>query len=398
MSPLRATIRTVAEIDAIAAISDPIIRNLRITHCYHELSTALAGRLDSGVNWCTFATWASKQAGQTIRGEDMMQALENLPHGESKTVKALRDVAEVAALMGSRLGAAEAYERIRREIFSISSLKRASDAVARGNKKVFEEIGREFARFYSICLSDESHTSEKIDEFCNGLRAGDPPDGQTYLRRAFRRYYQTLFETDPKKRAETILLANIEIGYHEQTRLQPEIKEALDAAMADSAGIRKRVMQILFPPQGTLGKVWRSVSRLFGKRTPFNETILHNAIDLLIEAARKEIRILLTDHMMTLTLPPGTRLRLGADLSAQFPVSLRELSDADLLTLLGSVDPTPNSVIDSAARDWANLPDRLHFIVDMFRCYQESRDLFSPPFSEEQVVVLMAGKVPARPL
>ena len=47
----------------------------------------------------------------------------------------------------------------------------ASDAVARGNRKVFEEIGYEFARW----LADPE------PDFLDGLRPGDPPDGQRLL-------------------------------------------------------------------------------------------------------------------------------------------------------------------------------------------------------------------------
>ena len=54
--------------DIIAASGDPSLRNLRITLCYSKLSLALAERFGRGnVNWCTFATWASKTAGRFIR-------------------------------------------------------------------------------------------------------------------------------------------------------------------------------------------------------------------------------------------------------------------------------------------------------------------------------------------
>jgi len=56
-----------AEVDRIATLGDPVLRNLQITQCYHELASALAKRTGPHANWCTFATWASKQAGQTIR-------------------------------------------------------------------------------------------------------------------------------------------------------------------------------------------------------------------------------------------------------------------------------------------------------------------------------------------
>ena len=61
----------VAEVDHVSAIASPVIRNLRITYCYSRLAAAVADRCGTGANWCTFATWASRQAGRTIRGEDL---------------------------------------------------------------------------------------------------------------------------------------------------------------------------------------------------------------------------------------------------------------------------------------------------------------------------------------
>jgi hypothetical protein len=58
---------TVEEVERIVAVADPIIRNLQITQGYHELSLAGAALLSIVANWCAFATWASKQAGITIR-------------------------------------------------------------------------------------------------------------------------------------------------------------------------------------------------------------------------------------------------------------------------------------------------------------------------------------------
>ena len=60
-------IPTVADTERIAAISQPVLRNLMITQCYFELSTAFRNRTGQGANWCTFATWASRQAGFPAR-------------------------------------------------------------------------------------------------------------------------------------------------------------------------------------------------------------------------------------------------------------------------------------------------------------------------------------------
>lgn len=98
---------------------------------------------------------------------------------------------------------------------------------------------------------------------------------------------------------------------------------------------------------------------------------------------------------MTLSFPPDVRLRLGHDLTAAFPDSLKVIENADLLAMLKQIDPTPDSPRDSGAVDWADLPDRLHFIVDLFRCYHESANLLEAPFSSDQTMALKAGTVPA---
>ena len=57
----------------IAAMDkQPVLRNLLITQCYHDLSMELARVLGAGnANWCTFATWASKTAGRFIRNDEV---------------------------------------------------------------------------------------------------------------------------------------------------------------------------------------------------------------------------------------------------------------------------------------------------------------------------------------
>ena len=41
---------------------------------------------------------------------------------------------------------------------------------------------------------------------------------------------------------------------------------------------------------------------------------------------------------------------------------------------------------------------RIHFIADLFRVYQERAALFGEPFTAEQVLVIKAGGRPAGPL
>src|SRR4030067_665887 len=80
------------EVERIAASDDPVIRNLQITQCYHELALAMSSRTGLAANWCTFATWASRQAGQTIRKEDLGRTLEASLGSEAAAVVIAQDL------------------------------------------------------------------------------------------------------------------------------------------------------------------------------------------------------------------------------------------------------------------------------------------------------------------
>jgi hypothetical protein len=379
----------VAEVAAVAAMADPVLRNLRITQCYAELSAGLAVRLPGAANWCTFATWASRQAGRTIRGEDLEGALDRtidewLAEGGADAV------AHALRALGARATVAEIRGVIRRVLDAKGSVSHASAAVARGNLRVFEEIAREFARFYATLGVDDARDGDRLAGFLAGLRPGDPPDGQQLLRQAFDRYYRAFFDDDHRVRAQRVLHANLEVGLHEQTRLQPEIAEALNAAVPDARNLIPELLAALLPARGVFARARRFVKRLFGGRTP-----LDRAAEVVVEEARRRLRGAITDHLMTLELTPRHPLRLGRDLAVPYPQALERLDDAELVALLARIDPTPDSVRESGALDWAALPERMHFIADLFRCYHATVELFDPPFSEEQLDAIRSGRIPA---
>lgn len=367
---------SVAEVERIAVLPDPVPRNFQITRCYHQLSLAMTVRTGFSANWCTFATWASKQAGQTIRKEDLGQALDDILQRLRVARPVMPEVADAARNLGSNRTPAEIQESVAEVLNPLAALERSSKAVARGNQKVFEEIGREFARFLALCLNDQAFDPQKLAQFCAALRPGEPPDGQQYLRQAFSRYYQAFFEPDAKTRAELILLANIEIGFHEQTRLQPEIAAAMDAAVIDRREFRRRLIRALFPARGWLARPRLFFLWLFDRPSP-----LDSVLEPLLAEARRRAHLVITEYLMTIGLPHGVRLRLGRDVPGKFPPPLQQLTLSDLRALLEKIDPTPDSTRETGVVDWADLPDRLHFIIDMFRCYQESPELFEAPFT-----------------
>ena len=381
--PDGATAPDVGEVRRITGIADPVIRNLEITHCYSRLAAAVAARTGEGANWCTYATWASRQAGGTIRGEDLLDHLERrLRHG----FELLRPARSLWVLL-LRRGLFRPDTRLGRLTARLhtpfDAFERASDAVARGNKKVFEEIGLEFARYLEECPEDVMPDSPEFRAFVDRLRPGDPPDGQRYLRQAFARYQRQRFEDDPKSRSELAFLANLEIGMHEQTRLQPEIREALDAPYVVKEDLDRRLLGVLLPQAAC----WRaSLQRsLAAPILPLASSAQRAAADL--------AREVITECFMVLSLP-GRVLSLGAHLEEPYPEALSEPLSTELIELLTRFEPGLPALDDCGARDWSDFEQRMHYIVHLFRAFHEREELFRAPFSADQVRRFTAGVVP----
>ncbi len=378
-------IPTLDEIDRIAGHSDPILRNLQITQCYHEISQCVAKLIGASANWCTFATWASKQAGQTIRQEDLVRAFEERFNLSSEISAALEGISGHLKSIGAKLHTRVPRGAILRALNPAAAFARAGDAVARGNKKVFEEIGREFARFHGLFRDDTILDRDKTARFCAALRPGEPPDGQRLLRDAFTIECEARFQTG-KEKAELILLANLCAGFHEQIRLQPEIAEALNATLGDSDEVKHNLLVSLVPGLKR-GARWSALLRR-------GTDDLDRVFARLIEAVNQLIRQVITDHLMTLHLSGTEVLRLGRDLSGKFPELLTQIGSARLEEMLARIDLTPNSLTASGAKDWADFPDRMHFIADFFRTYQDRQELFAAPFTSRQVALIKLGERP----
>jgi hypothetical protein len=320
----------VEEVLRIAARRDPVIRNLQITECYARLAAAVGA---DGANWCTFATWASKQAGRTIRGEDLDAALRRELGRSAELLHPIRSFWR--ALL--RHGLFNRDTRLGRLVWRLhtpfDAFELASDAVARGNRKVFEEIGAEFARYLTL----------DFETFIAGVR-------DAALRQAFMHLQAGRASGD----AELIVLANLEIGLHEQERLQPEIRAALDAATAPHQHLLVRILG--WPLQRQLTRLSREA---------------------------------LTRSFMVLALP-GAVLWLGRHLD----MPLVPAANPELARLLARFEPVPPALDDCGARDWSDLEQRMHYIAHLFRAYHDRRELADPPFTADQVERLRSGALP----
>ncbi len=351
-----------AEVAAIAAIDDSVTRNLGITECYARLSTAVRATIGDGANWCSFATWASRQAGCTIRGEDLGDRLASLARGGWTLWHPIRSLWRVLLRRGlfnpkTRLG------RIVRAIHTpFDAFECSSEAVAVGNRKVFAEIGYHMARYLEVCGSDPSPGSPRLAEFLAALAPGPPPDGQDWLRRAFSHYQQQRTEPQPRRRAQLMLLANLEIGFHEQTRLQPDIQRAMEAIPDTARDLKTRLAGVL--PGGRL-----AASAL----RPLAERYHRFGCEL--------TRRVVSEALMVLRVSKEL-LSLGANLDAPVPSEFAVLDEPELLALLRTVEPAGRVCAGCGVDDWADLSQRMHYIFHLFRAFHFRPDLFDPPFSE----------------
>lgn len=375
---------SVEDVRRIAAIPSPVIRNLAITHCYWRLSAAVAARTGKGANWCTWATWASRQAGRTIRGEDLGEHAARRLRAGAGILHPVRSL----WLRLLRRGLFQPETRLGRLTAALhtpfDAFERASDAVARGNLRVFEEIGLEFARYLRECPAGTAPDPAAFERFAAGLRPGESPDGQAYLRRAFGRYERLQAETDGRTRTELLVLANLEIGLHEQTRLQPEILAALDAAAVTTRDLGRRTLRALFP----------GAERWYGVFSAPASAALGLVASRMQRVASELARESITGSFMALSLP-GRALALGVHLEDPFPDDLLEPAEEELLELIARYEPVPPAPDDCGARDWSVVEQRMHYISHLFRALHGRSQLFDAPFTEEQVRALSRGEIPA---
>lgn len=356
-----------ADIDRIVAIKDDATRNLEITQGYYDLSHAMGKLLGTrDANWTVFAVAASKTVGESIRHEDLPKILVETFNRDEAAGEAMNGFERMLARVG--LSAPDTLQDLLNA--ANDSLDGVRTGLAGGNRAVFNEIGREYSTFIETFDGDTSLDPVKLQKYLSHFK----PE-QAQLRQAFHAYARAMFETNPDKRSEEILLGNLLIGYHEQSSLTPFIGAAMNAPIEEVV-------------QGMLeDKVNRAVSRL-----PFGGRFLRGALEKtglvermtapLAEALGRVFRRTATELMLALKLPEET-LRLGRDLpGTASPPALEHIQSAELRAVIDLVDAKPGSLAGSAARDWYSFEQRMNWIGDLFRSRQQEPSLWDSPFGE----------------
>ena len=345
-----------------------VVRNLQVTQGYFRISNAMKKYVSSkNVNWTSFATHASKTAGQALRHELMPGLLKSSMlrmGGYDNTFMFLNEglgsvEPQLSDDQNSRLG--EAFRHV-------------SLLISDGNITVFEELAMPFTVFIDNFKDDWDYDQRKLESFLDeNFKPGPLSEGgQDYLKEAFTAYYKARYETRAKAKAKYVLTGNLLVGLHEQTRLQPQIEQSMAVPLE------------LFSDNPKSPGVQKGTNKKF---SPLMSGVIAKAF---------------TQMMMLITLP-SRDLKLGQTVVAptgvtSFPMDLLEIEDPRCLELVRMFETSQDTLSGSGADNWSSLRDRMSFVVDFFRSHQQYRRMWDPPFSEEQAKVIESGHFPAGPL
>jgi hypothetical protein len=215
------------------------------------------------------------------------------------------------------------------------------------------------------------------------------------LRRAVEPYFMVIrdpalrngfTDEDRKRRAELILLANMRLGAYEQKRLQPVLERNLKYL---PEAVRLRIGTRLL---GRETWMTRTAMELYARVQP-GEELLDEAFQ--IAATRHVYSMILGNEILRfgvdLPLPPPAHPLLR-DTQPQrdkvryaegdfFPYHLQVIERHDLWAEWEQFDRSAGQGVRTGVDNWLRLPERLNYIVNLFRSRQQLVDLYDSPSS-----------------
>lgn len=362
------------DIQTTVGLSDqPILRNRKVTQGYHDLS--IAGAEFTGgqnLNWCGFACWSSKMIGKFLESEIIISKLcEKLGGHPNSYSDWCREIQ--AKVMKNRPSVVLTEAYLKNPLKCV--LDDSTSSLAAGNAMVYSELATVFSNMISVLGNDSEYSESRVHRVIDQLKDGPSQDnGQTLLKNAIGNYYRARFEGEDAK-AELVLLANLQVGLHEQTRLQHDIASFIQAPVVDP---------LIRPADQTGTGIWALGTSL--------HAWLHNMFIKLVKpgahAVMRAWEDVVTEHLLVLELPRQT-LQLGHDVvpppnSPIFPKMLETIEHEELAALLRTYRADGTSAEGSAARDWTDLNQRMRYISVLFRSHQFDKSLLEEPFTPQQ--------------
>jgi hypothetical protein len=362
--------------NTVALNDNPILRNLKITQGYCALSKAMSTMTGgANVSWCGFASWSSKTIGVSIREANMSQrGLLAITQSRiyQATLQQVVNILEDAGVIG--IGP---FDNV-----IAQALDDGIDNLKQGNAEVYGEIGALYCRLISAVGNDANLDLTRLAPVIASLD-GRPSEegGQDLLRRAAQNYYRARFETNPSLKAQLVLLANAQIGKHEQMRLQRCLEEFLGAAL------EQRMVE--------------HAQQLCRGKAPLEIAVLPIAREA-GKLAKDEWAKFATGLVLHLDLPGNETLHLSFDVpppqgKSLYPPELQNLSNPDTREILQEFNSDGPKAIGTGATDWTDLTQRMHYILVLFRSRQLESILLSNAFSSAQESDLAAGRMPTAP-
>ena len=146
-------------IQSVIEYENLVVRNLQVTQGYYRLSQGMKRCMGGkNVSWCSFATHASKTAGQALRHELMPGFL------KSAMIR-MAGYDNTFLFLTVGLGNQDPPLPEERHSRLGESLRRVSQLISQGNITVFEELAWPFASFIKTFKSDWNYDEEKLQAF-----------------------------------------------------------------------------------------------------------------------------------------------------------------------------------------------------------------------------------------
>ena len=206
---------TASDIDAVYRVVDDARRNFLITLTYNDLSRHMQRLVGPDGTWCTFSTWSSRTIGYFIRGdldpltEHRLAATPPRPQADRPLPRRAREPADQP----------------------LTAPRRAAAARTRKPRDL-RRVATEFARFVATFDGTGDRDAVTWRVYRTTIAAGPATDlfpaaPVDLMRDGFEAYYEAIYERDPRRRSELVLLGNMLLADYEQQRVDPIVRAAM---------------------------------------------------------------------------------------------------------------------------------------------------------------------------
>ena len=244
----------------------------------------------------------------------------------------------------------------------LEALRRAARAITFNRRKGYEELAPLLAQFLVIMETEASNAA--VGEFTDRLRGGSVEQGgYDVIKQAFSAWFESHQSSSPAAKAQLMLLGNCLFALYEQTRLERQIRQAIEAPVEQ---LFLEVLRLRLPR-------WKA--RLCIR-------LIRVCTKAFVQELSATWKNVATRYAMKLSVPRATDIPLddgNPPRPAQFPVDLRDITEPRLLAMSQRFDANFGINRGSDRNDWADLRDRMGYLIEVYRADQQDEQLLHDP-------------------